>query len=418
MENLNPQTQPHLQQTIVVVEKQKSVGLAFILAFLFGPLGLLYASIVGGILMFFITIAIGIVTFGFGLVIPWIICIFWAVIAASLKKDKVYSKTVTNGYSQKTENPQAGFLTKINIDNKNVAIVAGVILLFAAAAIFYTKNQKANSKENLIIGTWILSDLDDGKPVSEKEKEERLKILEENKSYTTFYEDGKMTFFSEDKKEKANTYPYKIIDNGKHLMVEERDKGVTEVMEILELTSNRLVLKRPEADKNFVYLKTGDDKSPTTTRKTKTIEDEINEILNERISDNQWVVKTDQNATWTEYDFKEFINPERKTSPFYPYIALGDFDGDYKRNDYAVTVINKKNHKQRIMFILNKKDILMYDNDASNAAISLCDRQKITDLDNKETNMKVDGVGVVHFEASSYVLYLDNKVFKEIWTSD
>ena len=40
------------QPTVIVVAKQKSVGIAFLLAFLFGPFGLLYASVMGGIVMF------------------------------------------------------------------------------------------------------------------------------------------------------------------------------------------------------------------------------------------------------------------------------------------------------------------------------------------------------------------------------
>ncbi len=63
--------------------KQKSVGVAFLLAFLFGPLGLLYASVVGGIVMFIFGILIAIVTLGFGLIIVWIGCIVWAIIAAN-----------------------------------------------------------------------------------------------------------------------------------------------------------------------------------------------------------------------------------------------------------------------------------------------------------------------------------------------
>jgi len=85
MENQqNQQTpQPQYQQTVVIVGKQKSVGVAFLLTFLFGPLGLLYASVVGGIVMFILGILIAIVTFGFGLVFVWIGCIIWAIIAVN-----------------------------------------------------------------------------------------------------------------------------------------------------------------------------------------------------------------------------------------------------------------------------------------------------------------------------------------------
>ena len=76
------QNQPQIHQTIVVVGKQKSVGTAFALAFFFGPLGLLYASVTGGVVMFFVTIIIGFITFGFGIIFTWIGCIIWAVVAA------------------------------------------------------------------------------------------------------------------------------------------------------------------------------------------------------------------------------------------------------------------------------------------------------------------------------------------------
>ncbi len=95
MENENQQNQqtpqPQYQQTLVIVGKQKSVGVAFLLAFLFGPLGLLYASVTGGIVMFILGILIAIVTFGFGLIFVWIGCIIWAIIAANNANKKMTS---------------------------------------------------------------------------------------------------------------------------------------------------------------------------------------------------------------------------------------------------------------------------------------------------------------------------------------
>ncbi len=82
---------PQYQQTVVIVGKQKSVGVAFLLAFLFGPLGLLYASVTGGIVMFLVGILIAIVTFGFGIIFVWIGCIIWAVVAAGNANKKMIS---------------------------------------------------------------------------------------------------------------------------------------------------------------------------------------------------------------------------------------------------------------------------------------------------------------------------------------
>jgi hypothetical protein len=94
-----PITSPHGQNpsyhTVVVVNEGKSVGLAFLLAFLFGPLGLLYASVTGGIVMIILSIFIGSVTLGAGLIITWIISIIWAVVAAGNSKQNS-TTVVTN----------------------------------------------------------------------------------------------------------------------------------------------------------------------------------------------------------------------------------------------------------------------------------------------------------------------------------
>lgn len=71
------------QTNIVVVGKAKSVGAAFILAFFFGPLGLMYASVIGGLVMF----VIGLISFFLlpiiGYVFVHIGCVIWAIVAAN-----------------------------------------------------------------------------------------------------------------------------------------------------------------------------------------------------------------------------------------------------------------------------------------------------------------------------------------------
>lgn len=85
MENQNNQPKP----TIVVVNRGKSTGTAFLLTFLFGPLGLMYVTPLGGILMFFLTIIFGFITLGLGFFIGWLGSILWAVIAAGNSKDSI-----------------------------------------------------------------------------------------------------------------------------------------------------------------------------------------------------------------------------------------------------------------------------------------------------------------------------------------
>jgi len=75
MGNEQPQT--------VVTTATKSMGVAIILTVLFGPLGMLYSTILGGIIMLVIGVPLVLITFGLGIVITWPICIIWAAVATS-----------------------------------------------------------------------------------------------------------------------------------------------------------------------------------------------------------------------------------------------------------------------------------------------------------------------------------------------
>ena len=77
------------QPNIVVVVPLKSTGLAIILAVVFGPIGLLYSSVLGAIVMFVVNIIVGIVTLGFGLFLTWPICGLWAALAVMSHNKKL-----------------------------------------------------------------------------------------------------------------------------------------------------------------------------------------------------------------------------------------------------------------------------------------------------------------------------------------
>lgn len=76
-------------QQPVVVTATKSAGVAIILTVLFGPLGMLYSTIGGGIIMMVVSLLVAIPTAGFGLIITWPICIIWAAVAASSYNKKL-----------------------------------------------------------------------------------------------------------------------------------------------------------------------------------------------------------------------------------------------------------------------------------------------------------------------------------------
>lgn len=78
MQNQEPKQVVHVN----VVVGRKSVGLAILLALLFGPLGMLYATVWGGLIMFAVTLLVGALTLGFGFLLTWPVCVLWAALAA------------------------------------------------------------------------------------------------------------------------------------------------------------------------------------------------------------------------------------------------------------------------------------------------------------------------------------------------
>lgn len=69
--------------TPVMARPPKSIGLAILLAFLFGPFGLFYASVMGGFIMLVGGILFAIATGGVGGFLVWIGCMVWAGVAAN-----------------------------------------------------------------------------------------------------------------------------------------------------------------------------------------------------------------------------------------------------------------------------------------------------------------------------------------------
>lgn len=79
------------QTTVINVGTQKSVVGAVLLAFLFGPLGMLYSTVIGAVVMFFVSLIIVIPTLGLGLIITIPIGMIWAGFAADAHNKKLGS---------------------------------------------------------------------------------------------------------------------------------------------------------------------------------------------------------------------------------------------------------------------------------------------------------------------------------------
>ncbi|MBK6264127.1 hypothetical protein JKA74_03680 [Marivirga sp. S37H4] len=84
------------QEQKIVVVKQKSMGLTIILSFLFGPLGMLYSTIIGGVVMFVISVLVGIFTLGLGLIITWPIGVIWAALATNNHNKRIMNNSINN----------------------------------------------------------------------------------------------------------------------------------------------------------------------------------------------------------------------------------------------------------------------------------------------------------------------------------
>lgn len=78
-----PTGYPPQQPQIIVVKSTKSVGVAILLSFLFGPLGMLYSTVAGGLIMFVVNVFAFLFTAGLGLFLTWPIGIVWAAAAAN-----------------------------------------------------------------------------------------------------------------------------------------------------------------------------------------------------------------------------------------------------------------------------------------------------------------------------------------------
>ena len=65
----------------VVVTPIRSMGVAIILTIMLGPVGLFYASVLGGFVMLVLSLVAAVFTFGPSLFLTWPSCVVWAMIA-------------------------------------------------------------------------------------------------------------------------------------------------------------------------------------------------------------------------------------------------------------------------------------------------------------------------------------------------
>jgi hypothetical protein len=75
-----------------IVISPKNTGIALLLTLLFGPLGMLYATIPGAIVMGILSFIAVFLTAGLGLIITWPICIIWTIVSVSSYNKNLMAK--------------------------------------------------------------------------------------------------------------------------------------------------------------------------------------------------------------------------------------------------------------------------------------------------------------------------------------
>lgn len=85
-----------MEQRTLVVTPTKSMGISIILTLLFGPLGMLYSTVPGAIVMFIVNVLAIFLTAGFGLIVTWPICIIWGAIAVKNTNERLRAGQAVN----------------------------------------------------------------------------------------------------------------------------------------------------------------------------------------------------------------------------------------------------------------------------------------------------------------------------------
>lgn len=88
---MSTETTPKPTTTIVL--QQKSMGLALFLSFLFGPLGMFYATITGAVVMFIVAIPVVLFTGGLGLLLTVPIGMVWSASAVNSYNKKLMASS-------------------------------------------------------------------------------------------------------------------------------------------------------------------------------------------------------------------------------------------------------------------------------------------------------------------------------------
>ena len=122
------------QHNILIIESSKSMGAAILLTIFFGPFGLLYATVSGGLTMIVLGFVLSVVTLGVGVIFLWPINIIIAIIAVSSHNQKrvisikqTYNETKTEASQDDGVTAQYRVLS-LEVNRKSDAEIDSILL--------------------------------------------------------------------------------------------------------------------------------------------------------------------------------------------------------------------------------------------------------------------------------------------------
>lgn len=83
--------------SVVIFAEKKSMFLAVFLTLMFGPLGMLYVTVGGGIAMLVVSVLLGSLTFGIALFVLWPICVIWTYVAVRSHNKRIQQAAASFG---------------------------------------------------------------------------------------------------------------------------------------------------------------------------------------------------------------------------------------------------------------------------------------------------------------------------------
>jgi hypothetical protein len=463
----NQPIQPFQQTIIIAGLNRKSTGLAFVLALFFGPLGLLYSTVTGGIIMFFVSLFIGLVTFGFGLIIGWIICIIWAMIAVNSYNAKLsHSSIVSNQQRQPHQqtnthysnnhpmvSPKAETQVKHELEIESNISTQDPFLKVAEisddkTSFIQTNNlsdRKSDSEnlkkvnENLLsknkmllitgsfifiaglVSYFLFLNKNDSTNVAMVNTLQSLAKTNEIKSNETKIQSTPIVYVktNDGSTLRLRTQPSEMapviakIPNGTSLNInsysEQYDNVNGEKGKWCNVTYNGV--------KGWAWGGFLKNKIDGETAETNNLVEEINAKL-ASTHNSKYRVVTDIDKNWSKYDFDNIISPERNKFQYFPYIVKGDFNGD-GISDLAAQIKNIENNFERLVFIFGgNNETKFYDGQLCSGISFIPANEWKSHWEKGSLKLNADAIIVSCFESSAWILYWDGNSLKEYWMSD